>query len=820
MTISALDFKLGIRMLRRYPGLSAIGGVALSVAIALGVLSFELVNEQLNPSLPLDEGDRIVRIENFDRAAGDLEQHGLYDLQVWRSELRSIEQLGAARSTERNLRLPGVPARPVPVAEITPSAFALARVPPLLGRPLIESDALPGAAEVVVIGEELWRGRLGGDPGIVGRIVQLGDTRATVVGVMPEGFGFPRFQQAWLPLRETASAPGEGPPVLVFGRLAAGATLASARTEVETVGARLTAEDSTYRKHLQPRVVPFAAVVPPVATPFFLLVIFVGVFAVMAGISANVATLMFARTALREAEIVVRTALGATRRRVVAQLLAETLVLSGAATLLGILIARAILQLIWYQQAVRREVPHPFWRDAGLEPATVLWAVALGLVGTALVGLLPAIKATQPRVRNALARSQAGGSEMKFGGVWTFMIVAQVAFTVLCLSIAVGATRESIRNQRARPAFAPRDYLTFQVQFDGEERGEGRPGAEGARLEAAYREMERRLLADPSISAVTFATGLPGSANPLHRLEAQRGTEPPFPVRGNFEESVASSRVDLDFFDVFALPVVAGRAFASADLGAHTVVVNESLAKNLGGNSVGMQVRYATARGEGGIAEGEPGPWHEVVGVVTNTGMYPTDLGDGDFVYHAALPSELNPGYFAGRLRNGGGNFGARIPSIAVEIDPALRVYDVLRLDEVIRRGQQTGRMIGIGAIVVVSLAVLLSGSGLFALVAVAVERRRREIGIRVALGATTRGVLKAVFSRAAAQLGGGLLVGNLLLLGLRILRGGGTVEMSSLVLPLAGVSTLMALVGIAACVVPARRALRVQPTEAIRGVV
>jgi putative ABC transport system permease protein len=820
MKISALDFKLGIRMLRRYPGLSVIGGVALSVAIAIGVLVFQLVKAQLNPSLPLDEGDRIVRIENFDRAASALEPHALYDFQVWRSELPSVEQLGAARSTERNLILPGVPGVPIPIAEVTPSAFPLTRVPPLLGRPLVDSDALPGAPDVVVIGEELWRRRLEGDPDIVGRTVQLGDTKATVVGVMPLGFGFPRFQQAWLPLRETASAAGEGPPVLVFGRLAPGATLESARDQLEIVGARLAAEDPTYREHLQPRVVPFAAAVPPVATPILLLVIFVGVFAVMLGISANVATLMFARTALREAEIVVRTALGATRRRVIAQLVIESLVLAGAATLVGMLIAAGILRFIWYQSAVVRQVPQPFWRDANLEPVTVLWGVGLGLLGTVLVGLFPAIKATQSQVRSAMAWSHAGASGMRFGGVWSFVIVAQVAFTVLCLPMAIGITQETLRDYRNRAAFPSESYLSFRVQFDGEERSEGQPEAERARLEAAYREIERRLLADPSVSAVTLGTDLPGTGHAMRLVEGQRGTDEPFLVRGNFDDLVASSRVDLGFFDVFELPIVAGRGFDFADVGARTVVVNESLAKNLGGNPIGMQIRYAAARRDGGIVVGEPGPWHEVVGVVTNAGMDPSDRGDGDFLYHAALPSELNPGYFAARLRDTESNLGARIPSIALAIDPALRVYDVLQLDEVVRRRKLGGIMGGIGAIVVVSLAILLSASGLFALMAVAVERRTREIGIRIALGASSRGVLKALFLRAAAQLGAGIVLGNLLVLGLRMLQGGGTIAMSSLVLPMAGVSTMMVLVGAAACAVPARRALRIQPTEAIRGVV
>src|SRR6185369_651386 len=143
--VSALDFKLGVRMLRRYPGLSVIGGLALAVAIAIGVLAFQLAHQQLTPSLPLDQGDRVIRIENFDRVASALEPHALYDFQLWRDALKSVEQLGAARSVERNLILPNRPPRSIPVAEMTPNGFTLARVPPLRGRPLLDADAVAGA---------------------------------------------------------------------------------------------------------------------------------------------------------------------------------------------------------------------------------------------------------------------------------------------------------------------------------------------------------------------------------------------------------------------------------------------------------------------------------------------------------------------------------------------------------------------------------------------------------------------------------------------------------------------------------------------------
>jgi putative ABC transport system permease protein len=195
----------------------------------------------------------------------------------------------------------------------------------------------------------------------------------------------------------------------------------------------------------------------------------------------------------------------------------------------------------------------------------------------------------------------------------------------------------------------------------------------------------------------------------------------------------------------------------------------------------------------------------------------PTDSGEADMIYEAARSSELNPGYFAARLRGNPGNLAERIPMIALDVDPALRVYRALRFDEVLRRRALPGVMAYVGVISVIVLAITLSAAGLFALMAVAVRRRTREIGIRSALGASSRGVLRALFARAAAQLGGGIVLGNLLVVALRMLQEG-TVSLSSLAPSMLGISTLMALVGIAACAVPARRALRVQPTEAIRG--
>ncbi len=347
-----------------------------------------------------------------------------------------------------------------------------------------------------------------------------------------------------------------------------------------------------------------------------MLAVFGAVFIVLLGVSANVATLMFARTALRESEIVVRTTLGATRRRILGQLLAESLVLSSVAAVAGVLIAQGVLRFVWYQQVVVRQEPQPFWRTADIAPVTLLWAIGLAFIGAVLVGLLPGLKATRADVRGALARSAADNSGMRFGGVWSFVIVAQVAFSVLTLPIAIGTTQEMMRDAGTRP-FQPEQYVSFEVQYDE---------SQGERLDAAYAELERRLLAVPSVSATTRASALPGTDYRMSRMEAQRGVEEPARVRGNTDGMILSSQVDLNFLEVFDLPMVAGRAFTAADAGTPMVVVNQAMARRFGENPIGVRLRDVAARVDGNV-EGVPGEWMEVIGVVTDAAAAPTDSG-------------------------------------------------------------------------------------------------------------------------------------------------------------------------------------------------
>jgi hypothetical protein len=326
-------------MLVKYPGLTIIGGLAMAFAIWVGAGAFEFVSQIVDPRLPIHEGHRVVALRNWDAAAGTAERQVLHDFAAWRTDLRTVSELGAYRATERNLITADGLAEPVEVAEISASAFRLTRVPPVLGRALTDADERPDAPPAAVIGHDVWQRRFGGDPDVVGRVVRLGSAPTTIVGVMPEGYGFPVAQNLWVPLRVSAleHARGEGPGLDLFGRLAPGVTLEQAQAELTTLGRRAAADWPDTHRHLRPQVIPYARSVFDVSGMEAVLLRSTNVFVAMllVLVCGNVALLMFARAATREAELVVRSALGASRGRIVTQLFAEALVLGALAARRG-----------------------------------------------------------------------------------------------------------------------------------------------------------------------------------------------------------------------------------------------------------------------------------------------------------------------------------------------------------------------------------------------------------------------------------------------------------------------------------------------------
>ena len=824
---SWLDFKLGARMLVKYPGLTVLGGLAMAFAIFVGAAAFEFTSQVLNTDLPLPEGDRVVGIRAWDAERSGSESRLLYDLSVWREELESLETVGATRGLDLNLVDPSGVGGPVTAAAMEAAGFRVARVPPEMGRWLTDADAVPGAPPVVVISHDLWRSRFDGDPDVVGTVVRLGDAPTTVVGVMPEGYGFPVAQEAWVPLDTRAGAiePRKGPGVMVFGRLATGFDMEAARRELEVVGARLAAAHPATHEHLRPQLLPWGRAVLGIPASFSSLALTaiglasnIPLVLFLVLICGNVALLMFARASSRESELLMRSALGASRRRLVIQLFAEALVLASAAAVLGLVAANyAVSWLLRITRSIALEGDSlPFWFHGGLSPSTIAYAGVLAVIAAAVAGVMPGLKVTRSLAPRLQAAS-AGGGGFRFGGVWTVVIVLQIAITMIFPLFTLLTRAQSRLELVENIDLASHEYVGARLVLDPPAGRVAPDDSAAARLDerfaAAALGLRDRLLSDPRVAGIAFTERLPRQYHPWREIEVDGPTAKP---RFSAEHRLGSTTVSPDYFDVMNGEIVAGRGFSPSDAdGRNVVVVNQSFVEIvLGGRSaVGQRLRYMAWDEDDG-RDPEPGPWHEIIGVVEDLG---TVSGYGHMgVYHTAPAGQFRPAHMVVHVRGDPRTFMPAIRTAATGLDPGLQLHDVITLDEV-TRGQREFFAFWETLIVAVSaVALLLSLGGIFAVMSFTVARRTREIGIRVALGSSHARVLASVFRRPLRQIGLGLLVGGLVI--------GAAAMSASDVLPrplaigiVAAYVLAMAAICALACLGPALRALAVEPGEALR---
>jgi predicted permease len=820
-SFSLLDFKLGFRMLGRYPGLTVVGGLAIAFAICLGAGTFEFVNQVIRPRIPLDDGDRIVALQLIDRETAEVERQALYDFHVWRDELESVEDIGAVRMLQRNLITGEGRGEPIAVAEISASAFRIAGVPALHGRTLDAADEHPGAPSVVVLGYDVWQSRFAGDPGVLERTVRLGNEEATVVGVMPEGFEFPIRERMWMPLRLDGSVwtPREGPGIIVFGRLARAVTLEQAQVELEAQGLRTAAAHPDTHEHLAPRVLPFAKSIIDLSALESLAFLSVNVIVVLLLILScgNVALLMFARTASRESEMVVRSALGASRGRIVTQLLAEALVLGSVGAIIGIGAAR--LALSWWLRAFEgMDDPLPFWITDRLAPTTILYAVALTLLGALITGVIPGLKVTRG-IASGLKQTSPGGGGYQFGGGWTAVIIMQIAVMVALPVFGFFVRRDVVQIQSVDVGFPEQEYLSAQLAMDRDlwrEYGDTSLAAFRERFGAAVRRLEDRLAADAAVTGVTFANRLPRMYHEARRIEVDDGGAAPL-VEAGPGYRVASASIDPEFMRVFDAPIRAGRAFHPGDFveRARVVIVNESFVKRvLGGrNPIGRRLRYIQLEESGPVEE--PGSWYDIVGVVRDMGMAVEPDPKVAGIYHPMAPG-MYPIAMAVHIRGDAAAYGARLRTLAAQTEPTLRLDDVLPLNVLGRRNLEFYAFWFWLIVLVTSVASLLSLAGIYSIMSFTVSRRTREIGVRVALGSGRSSIALAIFRRPLIQVALGVFAGACLsaLLSWLILRGG--IWPSGVALVLAYAILMLGVCSLA-CIVPTHRALRISPTEALR---
>lgn len=787
----ALDFRLGLRMLLKYPVLALASVLSIAIAVALAVSWFEFTADLVLRKLPFEDGDRLVFVYNADVASANRELRSLHDYELWSRTLESIEDLTAATTVESSVTAEDGRALSVRGARITASAFRLLRVQPQLGRVLLPADEAPDATGVVVIGHDVWQALFDGSPSVIGRTVRFAGTPLTVVGVMPEKFGFPVNHEVWVPLRERAVAyeRREGPAILMYGRLAPGVTKEEAQAELTAIGQRTAREHPGTHEQLRPQVrfpgegneENLAAAALNVPFLLFLLVV-----------CANIASLVFARTATREGEIALRSALGASRRRIVLQLVTESLVLALVGAALGLFAASQGLKfgmaLFW---EVQQQKP-PYYFDAGLSSITYLYVGLLVVLVALFVGGIPALKATRGGLRTRLAQPGTTGATIRFGFGSTAIIVVQIALCVAFLPLAILAGRELLRQHAGASDFPAHAFVSARLVHEG-------AGADADDDGAWYDEAVRALAADPGIPAVAVADRLPGFNHVVRPLE----------VEGDSTARVVRVlAVEEDFFPVMESRVVAGRAFRASDFSpdARVAIVARDWADEVlaGGSMLGQRIRFPARSGD------ETAPWYDVIGVVEGT-QRAFGPGEEVGVFRPLVSAEADAVQLFVRTDGDATPLVPRVHEILAAGGPAIAALDVQPLADVWRPVERSNILFAWALAVVAVVMLLFALIGTYALMSFTVAQRAREIAVRAALGAAPRRILRTIFSRALLQVVLGIAAGAALV-SLSVLNDG---EGMALV---AMVAALMLAVGLGACVLPARRALRIQPTEALKG--
>ncbi len=800
------DIRLAARLLWKDRGLTLAAVAALGLGIAANATVFSLFNGIFLRTLPFDAPDRMVVLNARIESNPDTNFPVSYlELLDWRAGARTFD--GLAGFTDATMNLAGDDDQPERLsgAYVSAETFALTGQRPALGRPFRAEDDRPGAAPVVMLSDAVWRRRYAGDPAIVGRQLRVNGVAATVIGVMPAGFGFPNNAAVWQTLAmlpDETRARRDNRSLLVLGRMAPGVTLAQALADVTAVAASLPGRSSAPGQNVVPKLRTFREFFtgPDLRTGFALLLAAVGFVLLIA--CANVANLLLARGARRSREITVRMSLGASRGRIVRQLLLECALLSAAATSAGAALSLAGVRL--FENAIAG-TGAPYWFDFGSDVRVFAFLALVGVGAVALFGLLPALQTTRTNLLAVLshgARGSSGAGSQRWAGG---LVVGQLALT-LTLLMSAGLVIRDLVELRAMPiGLATGGVTVMTVDL-------GRPQTAGGddATRRFYRALDERLAALSDLLA-TYATSAPlGGASERHLGIADLDTAGNTPRR-----QISHLAVGPRYFEVLGVHVRQGRAFDAPDRG-RAAIINQRLADLYfpDQDPIGQRVRLEPFRDV--IAASD---WLTVVGVVPNVRQRSTGSREFDPVlYEPYGISPLGFATFVVRSPLDVGVVASRIRAELRAVDPDLPLFDVRTLDAAIAFERWSTRLFGTMFGAFAGMALLLAAIGLYGVTAYAVSQRTREIGIRAALGAQSRQIWWAVGRRATVQVALGVVLGTAGALGMgRLLQSLLQAVNGTDPLTLAAVCGLLVLVTAGACAVPARRAMRINPVDALR---
>jgi predicted permease len=792
------DVRYGARMLVKRPGTSAIAIIALALGIGLTTMMFSIVEGVLLRGLPFEESDRIISVVRSAVKAPGRETPPLHDYVDWRDRQKVFESLAGYTEIPATIATDtGFPERRR-AARITPNTLSVLRVAPIVGRDFSDADAAPGAPPVVLIGHRVWESLFKSDPNVSGSTIRVDGKPTTIVGVLPPKFGFPESQELWVPAQVTlAPKRGEGSFRLnVIGRLRDGVTIERAQTDMAAIAQQLAA---TYpeNKDTTVRVSRFIDDNIPdrIRNTFYTMM--VAVLGVMLIACVNVTNLQLARAADRTKEFAIRTALGAGRWRILRQSLAEGLVLSAVGAAIGLGIAQYFV--IYFMEAIADTQP-PFWIDVRLDLTVLAFVTAITVAAALVSSVAPGLRVARTDAHAVLKDDTRGATSLKMGRFGRWLVVVEVTVSCILLVVSGLMIRSILTTSRLEYPFATRDV------FFGNTRVDERVHAEMPAAVRALEQFDEALARVPGIRRAALSTALPGNAGtPRFSLEGQTFANPDERPR------VARIAATAGFFEVLGVAVGPGRLFTPGDTASAEPIgiVDEAFAARYlaGGPVLGRRLRFD-----------EKSPWITIVGVVPNLVPQdrPNQLVESIYVPFAQLP-QRSVVILARTVSDPVAvTPGVRSALVAVSPDTAINGANSLA-GEFWRRGWAF-RLFGGIFLMFGAAALVLAAAGLYGVMAFTVRRRTQEIGVRMALGASRRSMLRMVlwqgFWRVALGVALGLWPGWFLGTQMRELLS--NVSAADPVVHVTTAVTLL-LAGVLASLVPAFRASSVDPLTALR---
>jgi putative ABC transport system permease protein len=798
----AHDVRFALRQLRHSPGFAAVAVLTLALGIAANTTVFSIVNGVLVRPLPFRDASRLVAVRAADAMRPGLSLNLSYpDYLDIRSGVRAFQDVAVWDWQPYNLRT-GSTAYFVGGARVSGSFFSTLGIAPILGRSFRAQDDRDGAAPVILLSEELWKSRFGGDPGVVGSTVHLDGTAYTVIGVEPAGIGFPERTRLWVPLRTTTErSPRTARYLGGIARLAPGATPESAHGELGAVASRLARAYPDIHRGLSFQVVDLRQeLLGDALTPLFiLLLVAVGVLLLI--VCSNLANLLLARGARRERELAVRGALGASRGRLVRQLLTESVVLGIGGGGLGWLMGR------WGVTLVLRAIPIEIPAWIHLEPDVRILAFVTGVSVAAVLffGLLPAILTTRRDMETALREASGRTTEAGRARLRSGLVVAQVALSLTLLVAAALVLRSVIKLASVDPGFDPQGRLVATTAL-----APAVYGSDSSRI-GFYRELLRKVEAIPGVQEAGIVSRLPlrGSSNSYTFTADGQGTE-----EQRHNPAVLTNPVSPGYFRAAGISLLSGRAFTSMDDADATPVgiINRQMADRYwpDGDALGKRIKY-----------GGPDshmPWIQIVGVVQDVRHMGLDREPTIQLYQ---PYPQLPAGRLGVVLHTAGDPNALRPALTAalrDVDPDQAFYDMMTLRQVVEEAGWEWRFFSALFWVFGGLAAFLAALGLYGVLSFGVVSRRREFGIRLALGAGPGDVVSQVLRSGASLFAMGAMLGLAAGVVVNRLMASVLYSVAPLDVPTFGaVLALLAVVAAGAIWLPARRATRVDPMNVLR---